>query len=389
MSGVEQYGGGGAISDEAFGPSWNGDTRRGASRNSLYDFLITIGAGFGNTAFVRSSGNDTTGVVGNYLLPFATPGAAIAALGTLPSSALAIDAGTYIVTDANAPFGLKAPGSKYDIYCAVGCRIEYYGTYGMYCSDGNDGSTGRIFGNGDFVNYSTSATKIVNGKSGYTFNCALVPGSNIYEFNQILNEVTTGSVGLMRVGNNSSTGSVTIDLKTRSYSRTAITLYADTGSRLIVKGAGTYDSVGDFLGGANYTIRVEEPTVFTMENTRCSARGQAFGNANTKCIVIRNTSNALIKFINVDATCIEAPLGYKLIDFEAVTPLMDNLLFKNCSFRNRQSTAFASSGASFDTASNISFKIIDTYVEKNTGGAGVITNLISTGNGLMVEPNIV
>lgn len=381
------------VSDEVFGPSWNGVTGIAPSKNVVYDKIITIGAGFGNTAFVRASGNDSTAVVGNYLMPFQTIGAAIAALGTLASSAIYIDAGTYQLNDANAPFGLKAPGSKYDIYCAAGCRIEYYGTYGMYAANGLEGTRGRIFGLGDFVNYSGTATKVVDGKSGYVFNWGFVNGTNLYQFNQILNEVTSGTIGLIRIGNWGAVGNATINVETRAYSRTGIVFYADVSSSCRMEGKGTYDSVGDFLPPTgNYTLRIENVGRFTVTpDVRITARGTLFGNSNTRCIVIRNTTNSLIQFFSPDVTCLQAPAGYKLIEIEAVPGggIMNNLTFRGGTYRNRQTTSQTSDGFSFYSDFNCSFKIIDVYSEKNSGGAGVITNLIGTGNGFMVEPNII
>ena len=295
------------------------------------------------------------------------------------------------MTDANAPYGLKAPGSKYDIYLAVGSRIEYYGTYGLFCMDGNDGTAGQIFGYGDLLNYSSSATKVVDGKSGYTFNVANVTVPVNFEYNRLLNEILSGSLGLVRIGNCPS--SVAMNNKTRAYSRTGIVVYADTGSRFSMGGTGSYDSVGDFIAPTGvYTLRVENPSRFTLQpNTVLTARGDSFGNANTRCIVINNTANALIQFFNLDATCLQAPAGYKLIEFEAVPVggIMNNLSFVRNVLRNRQNNTFSSSGFSFFSNVDCSFKVIDSYAEKNTGGTGIMNNLISTGNGLMIEPNII
>jgi hypothetical protein len=367
------------------------DTTHAPSANSLYNYLITIGAGFGNTAYVRIGGNDTTAIVGNFLKPFATIGAAITALGTLANSALAIDAGSYNMTDVDAPFGLKAPGSKYDIICAAGCTINYFGTYGMYCMSGADGSSGNIFGLGNFINNAVTASKVVDGVANFAFNISGSPGAANYTFNTFFSQVTTGTIGLIRNGNGLGVQSAIINVLTRALCRTGTVITLDVGSRTVVTGGigATYDSAGDFTGNNNYTVQINDPITAQFINTFLSARGTAFGMANTKCVDISNNTNGSIKFIRTTILAVNTVVGYTLINFSTTAALSDNTLFQNCILQNRQNTTFASAGVSFNTAVNISFKIVDTYSEKNAGGAGTITNLIATGNGFMVEPNIV
>lgn len=386
----ERNKGAGSIINTPFGPAWSGDTTHAPSANALYNYLITIGAGFGNTAYVRIGGNDLTAVVGNFLLPFGTIGAAITALGTLASSALAIDAGTYVLTDADTPFGLKAPGSKYDIVCVPGVNIQYFGTYGMYQCSGADNSAGNIYGVGNFQNFATSASKVVDGKNNFAFNIAGSPGLGNYNFNNLFSEATTGTIGLIRNGNGLGVQAAIINVLSRAYCRTGTVMTMDVGSRTTIQGVGSsYDAIGDNTGNNNYCLQINDPVSFTLNNTSISARGNAFGMANTKCVDISNATNGTIKFISSTIQCIQAPAGYTLINFSAVTLVSDNILFQNCILKNRLNTTFTSVGVSFNSAANINFKIVDTYSEKNTGGAGVITNLITMGNGFMVEPNIV
>ena len=380
-------GGGDSILDIPFGISWDAYTAKGASMHALYQYLVTIGAGFGNTAYVRASGNDATALVGNILKPYATIGAAITAIGTLTSSAIAIDAGAYNVSDADAPFGLKAPNSRYSLVCEVGVTINYTGTYGMWCQSSSE--SGGIYGYGNFVISSSTASKVIDGKNNYAFNVASVSGVTTYEFETIRSEASTGSMNLMRVGNWGNVAVAQINVRNRAYCRTGAVITADTASSSKWTGAGTYDAVNDLGAASNYTLQITNPQRLDMYNMSMSARGSAFGNANLKLADINNTANSLIKFINVEFVCISSPVGYELIKFSGVAATMDNLLFKNCSLRSRQSTSFSTNGNSITVPSNTSLKIIDTYAERNTGGAGSITNLISTGNGLMVEPNIV
>lgn len=390
-SGIYQFskGGSGSVINTPFSPAWNGDITHAPSANALYDYLITIGAGFGNTAYVRIGGNDSTAVVGNILLPFGTIGAAITALGTLTGSTLNIDAGTYVLTDAEVPFGLKPPNSKFDIFCNTGVTIQYYGTYGMYCSSASDNTGGNIYGSGKFQNFSSTASKVIDGKNDFAFNISDALGLATYSFGSLLSEPSTGTIGLFRAGNSNSQQAAIVNVLSRAYCRTGVTLTFDAGCSTVILGKGaTYDAVNDIIAATNYTIQFNNPVRVQIIDTEITARGNAFGNANTKCIDINNVTNGTIKFINTAITCIQAPVGYTLINFSAVVLNMDNLLFQNCILKNRQSTLFSSNGVSFNTAANVNFDIIDTYTEKNTGGAGIITNLITKGDGLMVEPNI-
>jgi len=389
MGAVEQYGGGAQILDEVFGPSWGVDVLRGRSAKSIYDKIITIGAGFGNNAYVRLSGNDSTGIVGNILFPFQTIGAAITALGTLPNSALVIDdPGTYILNDTNAPFGLKAPGSKYDIYAAAGVTIQYYGTYGMYCADGNEGTAGNIFGFGDFINYATVATKLVGGVNGYAFNVANLGNQYTYEFNRILSEPTiTTMAGLSRIGQ--SIGFlVFFKIIARSYSRTGFTLLLDTSCNVSVNSIFAYGVGIDQVGSGEAAIKIVNPTNVMLNNLSVAGRGQAFGATNTKCMVIDNAVNGRIVLNNLFLFCTSSPAGYRMIDLPNAPAIMDNLIISKCLIKSRDRSSFTSNGFSFFSNNNTSFKIIDTYAEKNTGGAGIITNLIGAGSGFQVDANL-
>ncbi len=377
------------IDNTPFGIAWLGVTTKAPSEDALYKFLITIGAGFGNSAYVRPSGNDTSAIVGNFLLPFKTIGAAITALGVLTSSALVIDAGTYNLDDINCPFGLKAPGSKYDIVCNVGVNIQYTGTYGLYCSSSADGSSGNIYGIGDFQTYSTTVTKVVDGVSNYQFNVSGASGIFNYNFNNLKSESTSGSVGLMRVGNYSGVNTTQINISSRAYTRTNTTLFLDTSCRANVTGLGTIDFIDDFTGLTGNVVVLKNPFQALIFNTTLTSRGNIFGGTSTESMIINNATNGSIKFVNVSFRVNQSSAAYAIVKIINNPAVMDNTLFERCKLANRFTTAQAVGGISFTTATAVSFKIVDTYGERNTGGVGVITNLIITGNGFMVEPNII
>lgn len=387
------------VDNTPFGPAWASVTTKAPSEKVLYDKIITIGAGFGRTAYVRTGGDDTTGIIGNYLMPFATPGGAIAALGMMANSAMVIDSGLYNLDDLTAPYGLKAPGSKYDIYFNVGAEIHYSGSFGMYCIDGTDGSVGQIYGQGKLVNYSSTASKSVNTKNNYAFNWANVPGSNVYQFNQILSEANTGTLGLIRIGLNGGgggTGNAQIDVDTRAYCRTGVTVTLDNGCSAIIRGNGTYDSIGqnNETGAStidNYALLINEPHNCTIDTTIFTSRGTSFGNVNTKCVSIVNSSNGSIFFKYSYITCLQAPVGYTLILLSIVPFSVPAVTFQNCINKNHSPSPgfpFTTNGNGFFTNSNTTIKIIDTYNERASGGTGTITNYITTGLGLVIEPNL-
>ncbi len=386
MSGIKENGGGSVIVDTVFGPAWNGDTRRGASRNALYDFLITIGAGFGNSAYVRKGGNDATGVVGNFLLPFLTIDAARIAVGTLQNSAILVDAGEYDLTDADAPFGLKAPGTYYDLFFAPGVTVNYYGTYGMYI---NDGSTyGSIFGLGLLRNYSSTATAIVNGLSGYTIN--VVPITGVAKQIRALNIHNFGNVGAVRVSDvlNANAGYL-IDLAYGNIWNFAgyPALKIDGGitrtfnTTLASSGAGATQSTLIITSISSGGGQVE------FNNCVIYNWGFGLGSNSPYCVEITNSGNQPLQFNYCDIRFLSSTVASSLIKFFSTAGVKDNILFKRCDLKSRINSLYLKDGLSMDATNAISIKIIDSYAHMNTGGAA-ITNLITTGSMLQIEPEL-
>lgn len=393
------------VDNTPFGPAWATQTTLAPSEKVVYDKIITIGAGFGNTAYVRTSGDDITAVIGNYLLPFKTIGAAVTALGSSTGSALFVDAGAYLLNDVNAPFGLKSLNSSYDVFLAVGCSISYAGSYGLWIINGSN--SGSLYGNGVITNSSTSLTGSSDGVNNCFINVSqsVSGGVETIQASEILNNAPSGLSACIRVGNCGATTSYIIDVNQRCYSTgsaTCSTLWMDTGSRTLLTGEGTYDSIGNSEAGVgtnadNYALRIINPNTFVANNATITSRGDAFGNVNTKCVNITSTTsganNSKIQFNYCQITCVSSGTtpSYELVKFTTPALSMQNLLFHDSLLRSSDPSVgfpFTADGTSLFVPTNTSFKIIDTYAQQATGGAGTITNIITTGLGLIIEPNL-
>lgn len=379
---------GSEVSDLPFSPLWNGVTGIAPSQNAVYDKIITIGAGFGNTAFVRTSGDDTTAIVGNYLLPFQTIGSAITALGTLSGSTLYIDAGTYTLNDVDTPFGLKAPNSLYDVYCAVGCQIDYYGTYGLWISDSN--TAGNLFGYGTITNYSSTATAKVNGLGGYPINISsssLVNNIRSFESFALYNR---GAIPFIRTSDTGSTNAVI-----RFNMNNGDIWSFNGGTAITVDGGVIYITntqvacTGNLATGnaLNYKFVSLNGARSVFKNVTFYCWGVFLGANNNECVKITNNNNnnsidfnqCIIRFASAQSTS-------KLVFFDSNSGI-NKVTFYNCLLQQAGAASGTIAGNGFSSINPISIKIIDTYATSPSGGA-IITNLITTGNGLRIEPNL-
>lgn len=371
-----------AISDEPFGASWNGQTSIGASKNAIYDAIIAIGSGFGNTAFVRTGGDDSTAQLGNYLRAFATIGAAINALGSLSDSLLYVDAGSYTLDDSNAPYGLKLPNSFYDIYLSPGVVIEYFGTYGLIISDRF--TLGNIYGAGVLSAYSSTYTGSVDGVSGYAYNFG--GNDNITKNINALKltcENVNNSANVVRVGNSYGAG-VNFYIKERFQGRGGILFLADTGCKCNV-----YETYMVNTSYYKQTIQINNPNFVTFKDAKIQPYGLAFGRLQEFGIGINNSTNGGITFDKCTIQSMSSDATFKAIKFlDTAAYSYSNTLISWTRIKNRENTTFVDAGCSIYSDYNISLKMLDSYATLLTGGGGVVTNLINTGNGLSFEPNL-
>ena len=376
--------GGGKVSDIPYGVSWNGVTDVAPSKNAVYDWSLTIGYVAGNIAYQNPiGGNDATAVIGNRLKPYLTIGAAIAALGTSTSSALVI-MGYNLLDDSNAPYGLKAPGSFYDIVAEPGTRVDYYGTYGAYISDAT--TFGSVYGLLDLRSYSATYSAAVNGVANWAVNIAVASTPKRIECSNIINENTSAGSNGIRIGACTGTA-VVLEISGRILSRGGITWLMDTQSRVAVNSINLVQNTSVSSG----MIKIVNPTDLQLNNLfNTQAYANYLGCMQPYVIQITDTTgNGNIKFENCNITAHETTdANYKVIEIITPLPSLPNLSFKRCDINSRFSTIYTRAGYSFYSATDISFKMRDTYVERNIGGAGVISNLISIGPGLMFEPNL-
>jgi hypothetical protein len=387
------------VSDATYGPSWNGVTDVAPSKNAVYDAINGIGYVMGNIAYVDPvGGNNATAMLGNILKPYQSIGAAITALGTLTNSAMVLRAGSYTISDFDCPYGLKAPGSFYKIVCdPYAVTINSYCSYGTWIFNGSSdtGGNGGVYGYPTIKNYSSVITGTVEGVSGYVFNVLPKAGFTTFQIDLLTNE-DTGNLSCFRIGNgNTFIGTVQLFLQSRIYSRSLSAvpvLKAAPQSRLRIYGNGdtTIDNVAQ-AGMVNaYSIDVEDVTSLYTYGIRYSVRGQAFG-ANTDFCAKIQTGIQIndIQFVRSYFEFIEAKPTGKVIDFQnSLLANSQNVQFRDCIIKSRQSNAYVADGFSLSANNNISIKIIDTYADRAVTGAGTITNLISTGGGFMIDPNL-
>ena len=378
--------GGGSVSDIPYGSVWEGVTGVAPSKNAVYNEIQTIGYVPGNTAYVNQiGGNDSNAVLGNILKPFKTIGAAITAMGLLQNSAIYVDAGSYTLTDADTPYGLKAPGSYYDMFLNPGVTISYYGTYGVWISDGN--TYGNLWGDGYIYSYSSSFTGAVDTVNNYNVNIGCSTVAKYVQANTITNHSTSNTSGNIRVGTSTGTG-VVFYISGRIQSDGGIPFFADSGSRSQLFEC-NYIVSGSMSNGL---MTINNPAQFTCYGLiNSAAYGQYVGMNQIQGITIfDNTGNSLIQFINCNITAVETNnIGYALIFiYGPGSGQMPNLLFQNCVLRNRQSTAYTKAGYSFQSAANLAFKIQDTYADSDINGVTTITNVLYKGNGFMYDTNL-
>lgn len=377
-------GGGASVLDQVYGVAWAADTVNGRSAKSIYDRIQLIGYVAGPIAYQNPiGGDDSTAVIGNRLKPFMTPGAAAAALGTSTNSAIVMTGYNY-VDDTNAPFGLKVPGSYYDIIAEPGCRVDYYGTYGAYISDAS--TFGGIYGFLELNSYSATYSGSVDGVNNWSVNIGNAGITKRVECYNITNQSTSINSGNFRIGYCSGTA-VTIDISGRISAKGGISLLMDTGSRVAIQRITLLQNTSPFSG----MMKIVNPIDLQLNNIiNSQAYANYLGYSQPYVVQINDTTGTgNIKFDNCNITAQETTdANFKVI--EIVTPLasLPNLSFKRCDIKSRFSTAYNRLGYSFYSATDVSFKMRDVYVEQDLGGAGAIENLIITGNGLMLEPNL-
>lgn len=372
------------IIDGAYGSALAFQSSKAVSASLFYNTIQNIGYIPGNAAYQNIvGGDDATAVIGNILKPFKTIGAAIAALGVLPNSALVCAAGYNFLDDTNSPYGLKAPNSFYDVFLDSGCVVDYYGTYGIYIS--NNTTFGNIFGRGVAIANGSIFTGSIDGVNNYAFNVQAYQTPKFFQLYDLKRVDTSNAANLLRIGNCYQTG-CSFDISGRISESGGWCITCDTGSRTY------FEKINYLINNSNLCglLRIIDVTNFALNNVYQSA---AYGNwvSLNQTSAIQITDNTLQSNISFNSCELYASLtnnpNYKLIEF-LTGGVLPNLLFKRCTLKNRQTNAFSVAGYSFYSATNVSFKIVDTYAQRDIGGAGTITNLISKGNGFMVEPNL-
>lgn len=387
----------GFVSDEPYGSSWDGVVDIAPSKNAVYDAIQGIGYVQGNIAYVDSvGGNDSTGMLGNMLRPYRTIAAAISAIGYLTDSAIVLRAGRHVIGSWDCTFGLKVPNTFYDVVCDRGVTIESYCSYGIWIYDGSvDSGRGNLYGFPIIKNYNGWCTGSVGGVNNCLFNILPKLGLTYFEINQLTNE-TTSPVACFRSENgNLYVGTVHITLNSRMYSRctTAAPIFiAAQQSRTYLFGANNavIDSVAETGMVDAYSLDISNVSQLFISSVRFSTRGQ-FNGANTDYCVKIQTGIATndIRFDNCLFEFAWAKPTGKVIDFQlSNAPQTNNVQFTRCKIKSRNSNSYPLNGYSISAQNNISIKIIDTYADSPVTGAGVITNLISSGGGFMVDPNV-
>lgn len=385
------------ISNEPYGSSWDGVTDIAPSKNAVYDAIQNIGYVMGNIAYVDSvGGNDSTGTLGNMLRPYQTIGAAITAIGYLANSAIILRSGNFTIADWNCPYGLKAPNTYYDVVCERGVTIHSYCSYGVWIFDAQtDSGNGNLFGYPTIKNWSSVITGTVEGVNGYAINILPKAGFTTFQIDFLTNE-DTGALSCFRVGNgNTFIGTVQLFLQSRIYSRSLSAvpvLKAAPQSRLRIYGNGdtNIDSVAQ-AGMINaYSLDVEDVTSLYTYGIRFGVRGQAFGASSDYCAIIQTGAQVNdIQFVRSYFEFIEAKPTGVIVDFKnSLAANTQNIQFRDCIIKSRQSNAYVANGYSLSANNNVSIKLIDTYTDRPVTGSGIITNLIVSGSGFMVDPNL-
>ena len=367
------YGVSNAVTDSAndilnnpFGIAWSTVTNKGASQKSLYDVIIPLITGFGNVAFVRQSGDDTKGQLGNFFAPFATIGAATTALGSLTQSSLYIDAGNFALTDINAPFGLKKPNSSYDIYCAAGCNITYSGSYGLYISGSTE--TGNIYGNGNFRITSSSFSGSVDSVSNYAINIGGITTRRFFNIS-LLDTITTGT-NAIRFGSTNGAGSI--------FNFERITSVGAVAGKAAItfENSCIFNVFGEFIlstGGVAPIINLDDTgsSFFGANLFIASIQQQDTVNTNTVAIVnIENSQSATT--ITFNNTLFANSQNARLA-FVSVTNRAGDILFNNVTMKESSSTAHSI----ISTSGAITVKLANVIATKILGTSPAVTNQLT------------
>jgi hypothetical protein len=325
------------ISDEPFGPSWDGITNIGASKNALYDEIIKIGQGFGNTAFVRVGGDNTTAQIGNILRPFGDIGTAIYGANGLVQAelanpsvqyALSIAQGSYAINDANCPQGIKPSGSRFNVFADVGAMITYSGTYGLWVN-ANTSTTGNIYG---FLEVDCSVsifTGTSDGVNGYLFNFGNINSRRIYQLQRV---TVNGAGNAIRLGSSNGFGSEFNIQRLITSSGRPITCGSDCLFDVNFNIIQT-DSIGislDNSGASNfYSVRFYYNIIQNSSVANPST-------LTTPLILIKQPNTPPINRIEFNNGNLSSNTTVAMVQFDGVCT---NTIFKNCIMRSSGATS--------------------------------------------------
>lgn len=370
-TGAEQYGGGGSIIDQVFGPLWATDTKRGRSAKSIYDKIITIGTGFGNTAFVRATGNDATAIVGNILFPFQTVQAAYNALPALSSGLLFIDS-DLTLTDANAPFGLKKPNTIYDVFIAPGKTVTYTGSYGVWIS-ANTLTSGNIYGDG---NITVSSGVFTGGSGGYAMELSNVNSNRKITFNRISFTNGAATAGGFRFGTNAGFGCVIDGFRINC---TSGGVGLNFGANIIL----SWEVSETILSTTNNTPVVIDntgSTLYALKFKNGLIQQQSGGSTDTGISINYSANFGFLKFINME---LDHANGTRNSMIKFLHTGNREIYFEDSKLPDRGGSAAFSFQAS---GGAVGIKYNNTIARRNT--SGTITQLLTVPVGLVVDPNL-
>ncbi len=341
----------------------------------------TITPGYGNTAFVSPGGNNSTAVLGDNTKPFATIGAAVTALGVLSNSLLYICSGSYTMTHADSPYGIKYPGSSYNIYREPGVNITYSGTYGFFIADGT--TSGGLFGYGDINCTAATFSGAVSGVSNYAVN-VLGSGPITIEGTSFRCTNTGTNANAMRFDNATTDTHVLRNFEL---------IYANGGNTILCDDTSFLKAYGNCIEGRSVNgktaLVITTPlNIDFKRNTIVSTQGDGVAAGQLRILSINNLLNATITFEQNTFIVTAPPSTFRVVELTDATVSQTNLSFIKNILYSRKNAAYTSDGYSFYTDTNKSIKLLDVFAGRDAGGAGTITNLITTGSGFQVDSSL-
>lgn len=338
---------------------------------------VVIGNVGGLTCYVNAlGGNDATAEAGNPLRPFQTLHGAVYAVQS--GGLIEVFAGTYYEDDNTLPLGLLI--NSYDFYFHPNAIVHYYGNYGLYIS--SSWIDGNIYGYGKFYTYAPTFTNF----SGAAIWVEIYSTQKLFEFVFIVSAYDSSETDsiLLHIGTCANTGTIWT-FSNRILSRRGTTILINSGARC------TFAPTTGFIQntGNKPAIVMNNPTEASFINLPVNGYGNSFGRNQPKLVTIYAWFNTQkISFRNCTVYYISDMVSYRLIEFLGTVDAWAGVTFKDCLLINSSESSTAPKGNSIFTYYPINVRIMNTYASAATGGSGAITNLITQGNKLMIDPNV-